>query len=323
MVFDGVSFSVSKEYFQDISKSLLDKTLKITKNTLSDANLDSDGISGIILVGGSTRMPFVKESLKMMFKEKDFYDSINPDEVVAIGASLQAENLMKGSGDLLLDITPLSLGLEIMGGLNEKIIPRNSSIPCSVSKEFTTHEDGQTGLVLHVTQGERELAKDCRSLDEFELKGIPAMEAGTARINVNFTIDADGLLTVSAEEKITGIKQSVEIVPTHGLSKGEVHKSIRNSMENVEKDHKERVFVESKLSAENIISRVSACIEEDKDLLTGEEYNSICKKITLAKNSVETQDVDRVNRAVQALENSMEEFFTRRLKRRLDMELGS
>jgi molecular chaperone HscA len=270
VLFENTSFSITRRHFESVSKDLLDRTIKVTRNTLSDADLEYNNISGVILVGGSTRMPCVKEALISLFKGVKIYNSINPDEVVAIGASLQAENLTHGSGDLLLDVTPLSLGLEIMGGMNEKIIHRNSTIPCSVSKEFTTYENGQTGLKLHITQGEREMSKDCRSLANFELKGIPPMEAGSPRIVVNFTIDSDGLLTVSAEEKVTGVIQSIEVIPTYGLSGEDVENSLKQSMKNMHRDNESRLLTESKINEEKTTSRVSSYTEKDKGLITEE-----------------------------------------------------
>lgn len=313
---DGDYFTISRKHFESLSSELLSKTLNITKHTLQDCDIED--FSGIILVGGSTRMPFVKKALSKMFPNVDFYNSINPDEVVAMGAALQAENLTRGGGDLLLDVTPLSLGLEIMGGLNEKIIHRNSSIPCSISKEFTTYENGQTGIKLHVTQGEREIAKDCRSLAHFELNGIPPMQAGQARVNVTFTIDADGLLTVSAEEKTKGVKQSVEILPTYGLDSEEIERSLRKSIENAERDHRHRLLLEAKINAEKILSKISSDIEQDKDLLSEEEYNSICQKMNSMEFYIESGSKEKIEDATRSLEKSTEQFFSRKLRKYID-----
>lgn len=312
---------ISRDYFESLINDIIQRTLKIVDETISSSDVNKSEISGIILVGGSTRTPMIKRKLSENFSNISFLDSIDPDEVVAMGAAIQAENLTKGSGDLLLDVTPLSLGLELMGGINEKIIHRNSPIPISVSKEFTTHEDGQTGLKLHVLQGERELAEHCRSLATLELLGIPAMKAGVPRVNVTFTIDTDGLLTVSGREKSTGIQQSIDVMPTYGLAYKDIEKALISSIENSEKDHKARVLAESKFYAQEISSKIIHAMREDNDLLSDEEYNSIYARIDDINKAVKGDDRAIVDEAVNALEKSSENFISRKLSKHISIGL--
>ena len=307
--------SMDRNTLDGLIEPLIVRTMKIVEDTLERAQIDRDNISGIILVGGSTRTILVKNKLLEVFPKTDFYNSIDPDEVVAIGAAMQAENLASGSGDLLLDVTPLSFGLELMGGINEKIIPRNSTIPISVSKEFTTYEDGQTGLKLHIVQGERDLAKDCRSLAKLELVGIPPMRAGAARINVIFTIDTDGLLTVTAKEKLTNISQVIEVMPTYGLDSEAIEKALLSSVENLSKDHDAKLLAESIIYAKEVSSKIMSAIHEDKDLLSDEEYNSIYSHIENVSVMMKTGQRGGIDQAVNILEESVENFIARRMNK--------
>jgi molecular chaperone HscA len=240
---------------------------------------------------------------------------INPEEVVALGAALQAEALTQGSDTLLLDVTPLSLGLETMGGIVEKIIHRNTPIPVAKAQEFTTFQDGQTALALHVVQGEREMADQCRSLARFELHGIPPMVAGAARIRVGFAVDADGLLTVSAREVTTGVEQHVEVKPSYGLSDEEMAGMLRESMRNAADDMARRLLVEARVEAERMVNAVVAAIEVDGDLLEVSEREDVGAAIEDVRRAVAGTDRDAINAAVAALEQATRRFAERRMDR--------
>jgi len=231
---DGKTITMTNKDFDLLIHELIDKTIVILKDTIDRSGISEENIDGIILAGGSTRIKSVEEKLSAILPNKDFLKFIDPDEVVAIGAATQADNLNSNTGDLLLDVTPLSLGLEMMGGMTEKIIHRNSAIPISVSKIFTTYEDGQTGLKLHIVQGESEFVSKCRSLAQVDLFGIPPMRAGDPRIIVTFTIDSEGLLTVTAEESSSGVSESIEVVPTYGLTAESIKEAILMSTRDVD-----------------------------------------------------------------------------------------
>jgi molecular chaperone HscA len=232
---------------------LVEKTIAICKAALKDAELEISDVKGVVMVGGSTRVPLVQSKVAEFFGKSPLTD-IDPDKVVALGAAIQAEALTFGSDNLLLDVAPLSLGLETMHGIVEKVIHRNTPIPCSVAQEFTTFENDQTGLMVHVVQGERENVANCLSLAKFDLRGIPPMPAGVARIKITFTIDADGLLTVSAREEKTGVEQVVEVKPSYGLSREQVVAMVRESMEHGQADMQARLLAESKTEAERLLN---------------------------------------------------------------------
>lgn len=236
--------SMTREDYEGLIKDKIQKTLSVIQSVLRDAHVKHEEIKGVVLVGGATRTPIIRESLKNFF-QKEPLTNINPDEVVALGAAYQAYALTHGSETLLLDVIPLSLGLETFAGVFEKILSRNSPIPISKTQEFTTYQDGQTALLIHVLQGERELAKDCLSLARFEFKGIPILPAGVPRIIVTFSVDADGLLTVSATEKTTGLVQEIDVYPTYGLSSEKIKKMLLESLLCEEEDIKARFLAES------------------------------------------------------------------------------
>lgn len=313
--------------YQDLlekSDPLVSTSLTIVKSTLRDAKItEISDINDIILVGGSTRLPSIKKALKAYFS-KDPLCTHNPDEVVAKGAALQARALTHGSNKLLLDVTPLSLGLETMGGMIEKIIPRNTAIPCAVAQEFTTYQDGQTGLVIHTLQGEREMVDQCQSLGKFTLKGIPPMPAGMARILVTFTLDADGLLSVSAKEKTTGVEQSIQIKPSYGLTPDQMAEMLKESYLHAEEDIKHRLLTEAVIEVKQILNVLTTALDKDKDLLTNEELDAI----TVAKEDLEAlvknpdlQDRDSIMEAKENLEHLTQDFAERRINKAVNLAL--
>jgi molecular chaperone HscA len=272
----------SRAEFENLISEKIEKTFTLTRNLLDDLELETSAIKGVILVGGSTRIPLVKEKLAEIFGEEKILDQIDPDRIVAAGAAWQAYNLSGAGKNLLLDVTALSLGIEMMGGIVDKIIPRHSTIPTAYSKEFTTYADNQTGMKFHVTQGERELASDCRSLANFEIKNIPAMKAGMARVAVTFKIDADGLLTVTAEEKLTKTKQEIEVRPTHSLGEDEVKKMLLDSLKNSQADIEKRLLIEAATEAAQDV----VIIKKDLKNFVGTEKNLIAEKLKNLENAI-------------------------------------
>lgn len=239
---------ISRQDLNELARPFVERTLMITKQVMRDARLSPHEIKGVVLVGGMTRMPLVRKSVKDLFQKEPLHD-IDPDHAVALGAALSAHGLTHGADTLLLDVTPLSLGLETMGGLVEKIIPRNTPLPALASQEFTTHQDGQGGMMIHIVQGEREFVKDCLSLARFELKGLPSLPAGQARVRVDFAVDVEGLLTVSALEKTTGLSQHVEVRPSSGLDEKTLQHMILESQKHGREDILKRMQVENNLKA--------------------------------------------------------------------------
>lgn len=300
----------------ELVRPLVDRAIAITQGVLSDARMDPEDVRGVVLVGGSTRVPLVRDMVRELFGTEPLSD-IDPDEVVALGAALQAAALTQGSSALLLDVTPLSLGIETMGGLCEKVVPRNTPIPAARAQEFTTYQDGQTAMMIHVVQGERELVTENRSLARFELHGIPAMVAGAARIRVLFAVDVDGLLTVSAEETGTGVRQEVAVKPTYGLSGDEMAGMLRASMEHAREDMDARLLAEARVDADRILIAVDAALRIDGALLSRTERTAIEDQMQALRATAQGHDRHGIADAVEVLNGATEEFAGRRMDREI------
>jgi len=311
---------LSASTFTTMIAPLVANTIEITRGVLAEADIDAYDVKGVVLVGGSTRVPSVRDAVAEFFEKPPLTD-IDPDEVVALGAALQAEALTVGSDTLLLDVTPLSLGIETMGGLVEKIIPRNTPIPVALAQEFTTYQDGQTAMAIHVVQGERELVADNRSLARFELHGIPPMVAGAARIKVTFTVDADGLLAVAASEKSTGISQRVEVRPSYGLDDDTMARMLRESLDNAADDMEQRLLVEARVEARRAVAALDAALAADADLLNPAERGEIAGTKAAVEKAVDGADRDAINAAVEALDRQTQEFAERRMDRGINKAL--
>ena len=308
---------LSRDQYEDLTQDLVKKTIRACKQTLRDASLKIDEIDNVLLVGGSSRNFNVQTEVKKLFKIQPRYD-LDPDKVVAIGAAYQADILIGNRNDenpLLLDVNPLSLGLETMGGLVEKIIPRNSTIPISKVQEFTTFKDGQTAMKLHIVQGERELVTDCRSLASFEVRDIPPMVAGAAKISVLFQVDADGLLSVEATELSSGEKTSVVVKPSFGLTESEITGMLRDSFDKAEDDHKHRLLAESQVEADRIIYDLQSALQLDaKNVLTTEEIENLQLQIeNLQKVRENSEDRDLLIMLTEKLMKSSESFAEKRM----------
>jgi len=314
----GINVTLTKAIFTEITANLVAKTLAPVRRALRDAKLAPADVKGVVLVGGATRMPQIRRAVAEYFGQPPL-TNLNPDEVVALGAAVQANKLAgnreRNDDWLLLDVIPLSLGLETMGGLTEKLVPRNSTIPVARAQEFTTYKDGQTAMAIHVVQGEREKVADCRSLGRFELRGIPPMVAGAARIRVTFEVDADGLLEVGAREQTTGVAATITVKPSYGLTDGEIAQMLKDSFEHATDDMQARALAEAQVEADRIADATRTALAADGDLLDAAERARIDADLAAIAAAREGSDHLAVRAAVVALSHSTEEFAARRMNR--------
>lgn len=310
-----INLKLNAQKLVELTENLVTKTLNPTRKALRDAGLDVADIKGVVMVGGATRMPQIRQAVAKFFGQEPL-TNLDPDKVVALGAAIQA-NVLAGnrSGDdlLLLDVIPLSLGLETMGGLVERVIPRNATLPVARAQDFTTFKDGQTAMSIHVLQGERELVSDCRSLAKFELRGIPPMAAGAARIRVTFQVDADGLLSVSAREQSNGVVADIVVKPSYGLSEDEITNMLKSSFGAAEQDKKARALREVIVDAERLIEAISAALAQDSHLLNAEEINDIKSQMQALKTLTAGNNSDEIHKAVEALNQATESFAAKRM----------
>ena len=322
---DGeLHLNVSREVFEAQTQSLTQRTLSAVKKALRDAQITIEDIKGVVMVGGSTRMPMVQKAVGELLHCQPL-NNLNPDEVVALGAALQANQLVGNNTDgsmLLLDVIPLSLGVETMGGLVERIVPRNQTIPTAMAQDFTTYQDGQTALALHIVQGERDLVKDCRSLAHFELRGIPPMAAGAARIRVTFTVDADGLLSVAAKEINSGVESQIEVKPSYGLSDEQITFMLQDSFHTAEIDMQARALAESRLEVDRMCLATNAALEKDAHLLAEADLEHIKQLMTLALESKILDDAIAIENATEALAKGTEAFAALRMNESIRQALS-
>jgi molecular chaperone HscA len=313
---DVVDISLDTETFCSITQTLVQKTLGPVRRALRDAGLAVEDIKGVVMVGGATRMPQIQRAVGEFFR-RDPLNNLDPDKVVALGAAMQANVLAgnKPQGDdwLLLDVIPLSLGIETMGGLTEKIIPRNTTIPAARAQEFTTFKDGQTGMSVHVVQGERELVSDCRSLARFELKGIPPMAAGAARVRVTYQVDADGLLSVTAQEASSGVEASVSVKPSYGLGDADIERMLRDSFEHAREDVHARALAEQRVDGQRLLEATRSALAADASLLSADERSEVERAMAQLDKLVAGKDHRAIKKAIEHLNHATEEFAARRM----------
>src|SRR5450830_786587 len=310
---ETIRLALSRSTFIALTQPLVSKTLAPTRKALRDASLSIEDVTGIVMVGGATRMPHVRQAVADYFKQQPLIN-LDPDKVVALGAAIQANTLVGNRNEadlLLLDVVPLSLGLETMGGLVEKIIPRNATLPVARAQDFTTFKDGQTAMSIHVLQGERDLVSDCRSLAKFELRGIPPMAAGAARIRVTLQVDADGLLSVTAREQTTGVESNILVKPSYGLSEEQITHMLQTSFSTAKQDKEARALREAQVDAQRLIEAISAALEQDGHLLDAQELDQIKQPLEALKSLA--QDADAIVKAIDVLNEATQAFAARRM----------